>query len=273
MNNLAEDLAVEPLGSGRYRLLLSDAWNFLTPSGGVLMGAGLRALEAEVADPAYRLASATAVFCEPVREGELFFEATILRRGGAGIQGRVTVYQGTSRGPGLEVSATFVRDRAGPDVVGVEPPKVASWADSRPSLERRVPLRFFEHFEDRIALGHLWMERDWEPREGTFARWLRFLNPPMRDGFLDPCALPAVADLMPPALVQMLGPKHPRFFAPSLDLTLHFLEPGQGDKVLLFSKCRRARAGYATAEVEVWSEQGRLLAYATQVMMLRGWPQ
>jgi acyl-CoA thioesterase len=32
---------------------------------------------------------------------------------------------------------------------------------------------------------------------------------------------------------------------------------------------RRARAGYATAEAEVWSEDGKLCAYSTQTMMLR----
>ena len=40
---LLAELACAPDGPGRYRLALSDAWDFLLPSGGVLAAASIRA--------------------------------------------------------------------------------------------------------------------------------------------------------------------------------------------------------------------------------------
>ena len=61
--------------------------------------------------------------------------------------------------------------------------------------------------------------------------------------------------------------------APSLDLTIHFFERTEKEWFLISGLCRRAVAGVASAEVELFDEDGRLLAYATQMMMLKRWPR
>jgi acyl-CoA thioesterase len=78
---------------------------------------------------------------------------------------------------------------------------------------------------------------------------------------------------MPPALIQKLGPNHPPFFAPSLDLTVHFLEPTTSQWLLTSVHARWARAGYASADVEIWDDQRRLIAFATQTMLIRRAPE
>jgi acyl-CoA thioesterase len=99
---------------------------------------------------------------------------------------------------------------------------------------------------------------------------MRYLVPQaLPDGTLDPLAIPPVADTMPPAIHQGLGPRGPRYHAPSLDLTVHFLDPTASAWLLINAYARRARVGYATAEAEIWGEDGRLVAYTTQTMMLR----
>jgi acyl-CoA thioesterase len=132
---------------------------------------------------------------------------------------------------------------------------------------------FLSNFESRLALGRPWWERDWPPGPARIARWMRYLTPQaLPDGTLDPLALPPVADTMPPAIHQGLGANGPRFHAPSLDLTVHFVDPTASAWLLVNAYARRARAGYATAEAEIWGEDGRLAAYATQTMMLRKRP-
>ena len=74
---------------------------------------------------------------------------------------------------------------------------------------------------------------------------------------------------MPPALIQKLGPRHAPFHAPSLDLTVHFLEDTTSQWILTAVHARRARAGYATAAAEIWDDRGCLIALATQTMLLR----
>lgn len=78
---------------------------------------------------------------------------------------------------------------------------------------------------------------------------------------------------MPSSLARRLGPDHPRFFAPSLDLTVHFLDPGRTDWYLVDVRCPRAREGYASAHADVWDAEGRLVAFAAQTMMLHQRPK
>lgn len=279
--DLTKDTAVTRLdvAPGRYTAHLGEAWNFRTPSGGVLMTIAMRAMQEELADPALRPVSANTHFCSPVPAGPLEIRVEVLRHGGAAAQVRAQLSSLTTPGPGLEVSATFGRDREGIDVLDSEMPAVPPPATARPvQRSQHGPLAgweppFFRNFDVRLALGQPWWETDWPPGPARVARWFRYLVPPrLPDGRLDPLALPPVVDTMPNALWQKLGPDRPTFLAPSLDLTVHFLEDTQDEWLLTWVHARRARAGFASADCEVWDEQGRLIAFATQTMILRSLP-
>ena len=71
--DLAADTAVraDPAVAGRYHIDLPNSWDYLLPSGGVIMTAALRAAEAHVGDLDLRLASATTIFASPVHPGAL----------------------------------------------------------------------------------------------------------------------------------------------------------------------------------------------------------
>jgi acyl-CoA thioesterase len=73
---------------------------------------------------------------------------------------------------------------------------------------------------------------------------------------------------MPGALSNKTGPGY-SFTAPSLDLTVHFLDPSDAEWYLVDVRCPRARRGYATAHADIWDDRGRLVARTTQTMMLR----
>ena len=89
-SDLARDTAVTRLASapGWYTAELSDAWDFRTPSGGVLMTVAMRAMQAELADPGFRPVSANTHFCSPVPAGPLEIRVEVLRHGGAAAQVR-----------------------------------------------------------------------------------------------------------------------------------------------------------------------------------------
>jgi acyl-CoA thioesterase len=279
--NLAADTEVP----GRYRLTLSDHWDYLLPSGGVVMTCALRAAEAELADPRLRFGSATTVFCTPIRPTALVIDVTVLRRGGSTAQVRVALRERDARpdpedpsdnARGMELLATFVRDRRGPDVRGVAFPAVRSVADALP-VEDDAPnnpytrFRFYQQIETRIADG----ERLWTPElvEGParYARWFRYREP-QRDaeGRLDRLALPPLVDTMPTALQRAIGPSGYRFYAPSLDLTTYVVDDTDREWLLVTSTVRRARLGWAIGDAEVWDDQGKLIAYGAQAMYLHG---
>ncbi|MGE3497182.1 MAG: acyl-CoA thioesterase [Candidatus Binatia bacterium] len=275
--DLARDTAVSKLAAapGWYTAELPDAWSFHTPSGGALMSVAMRAMQEELSEPALRPLSATTVFCSPVPAGGLEVRVEVLRHGGAAAQLRAQLSSTSVPGPGLDVSATFVRARSGmADMIDARPPPVPPPAEC-PSFDELPPPpdprpRFFRNVESRLALGDVWWEKGWKPGAARTARWFRYAVPQrLPDGRLDPLAIPPLADTMPPAVVQKLGPDHPPFFAPSLDLTVHFLDDTSSEWLLVSAHSRRARAGYASADAEIWGEDGTLVAFATQTMLLR----
>jgi acyl-CoA thioesterase len=241
------------------------------------MTVALRAMESELADPALRPVSANTHFCSPVPAGPLEIRVEVLRRGNVAAQVRAALSSTTVPGPGLEVSATFGRARTGADIVDADFPPVRMPDDStriRPGdTDFRPP--FLENFDSRLALGAPWWTKSgWDPGPARMGRWFRYRIPPtLADGRVDPFALPPIADTMPPALCQRFGPDGPPFHAPSLDLTVHFLEDTTSEWLLTLVHARRARAGYATADCEIWDDRRRLVAFATQMMMLRRRPE
>lgn len=265
--DLAADTRATPLGGGRYRAVVPPTWSFLLPSGGVLATAALRAAFDELGDPALHLISTTTTFCTPIEAGPLDLEVVVLRRGNAASQVRVHARGAGATDGGLETIATFARDRAGPDVVGARPPAVPPPDQCGDSGDIRAP--FFANLDCRRAAGSPLRGPDLVAGPARYARWFRYRVPQRDRGHLDRLALPPIADTMPAALAQALGPGPYRFFAPSLDLTVQIIDDTERDWVLVATRVRRAHAGWAVGEAELWDDAGRLLAIASQAMYVR----
>ena len=220
--DLARDSAVSRIrvAPGWYTAELPPDWNFATPSGGVLMTVAMRAMAEELADPDLRPLSANTHFCSPVPAGPLEIRVEILRHGNAAAQIRAQLSSTIMPGPGLEVSATFGRTRESIDMIDVVPPDLPS-ADEAPAIGPATPSddpdlpQFMLNFDSRLARGNAWWRDGWEPGEARLSRWFRYKVPQRcRDGNFDPFALPPIADTMPPAIIQKLGPHHPPGRAP-----------------------------------------------------------
>ncbi|MCU0671418.1 MAG: thioesterase family protein [Myxococcota bacterium] len=186
--DLARDTAVRPLGDGRYRAHLPSHWDFFAPSGGVLMTIALRAMQAEA--PTFRPMAATTTFVSAVPAGELTIEVVRLREGNVATQLRATLRHVSSNDVGLEVTATFVKDREGPEVHRrALPADARTWDDAPPLFPpgSEAKLSFFRQVEGRIAIGApVFTSATFPPGEPRYARWFRYLVPqrtrdPQRD--------------------------------------------------------------------------------------------
>lgn len=276
--DLAADTAVHADGDvpGRYHLTLPDHWDYLLPSGGMVMTAALRAAEAHLADPTFRLASSTTIFASPIHPGRCVADVHVIRRGGSAAQVRV-IFRHTQEKdgePGLELIATFMRVRKGPDVVGVGFPAVKQLTDSvsvddGASNNPHTRFRFYQQIETRIADGEPFWTTDFAPGPARFARWMRY-RVPQRDsgGNFDRLALAPLIDTMPTALHRAIGPGGYRFYAPSLDLTVYAVDDTQREWLLIAVTLRRAKAGWAIADAEVWDDEGKFVGYGSQAMYL-----
>ncbi|HEY5927607.1 MAG TPA: thioesterase family protein [Kofleriaceae bacterium] len=277
--DLTVDTAVraDPDVPGRYHLTLPDHWDYLLPSGGVVMTCALRAAEALIGDPELRLASATTIFASPIHPGRCIADVHMIRRGGNTAQLRVTLrhVQEKNGEPGLELIATFSRDRKGPDVVGVPfPATVKSLTDAvsiddGASNNPHTRFRFYHQLETKLAEGEPFWQPTFAAGPARYARWFRYkIVPRDPEGRLDRLAIPPLIDTMPTALHRAIGPGPYRFYAPSLDLTVYTVDDTTREWLLVSVTLRRAKGGIAIADAEVWDDEGRFLAYGAQVMYL-----
>jgi acyl-CoA thioesterase len=90
--------------------------------------------------------------------------------------------------------------------------------------------------------------------------------PTAPDGTVDPLAWLVLCDTMPGAVGQKVGWEGEPWFGPSVDLTVHVLDTTEPGWLLTHNRARHAGDGYASVDCALWARDGRLLAYATQLM-------
>jgi acyl-CoA thioesterase len=274
VSKFSSDSAVERVGDGCYRTVLSEDWNCpVVPHGGFMAAVALRAMTAELDEPTQALRSSTTAFAAQVPAGPVAIEVKVLRRGRSMSQAIATV-RAEGETAGHTTVAVFGRSRPGfqftdvtmPDVPG--PEECPSFRDPPPegAAERRMPFPFWDLVEGRAAAGHAPWD-DYVPTSSERSAWHRFDDLPwLRDGTLDPLALVTLADTMPGAVSERMGPGREWFLPPSADLTVHILGAARSEWILTRNRARHAGDGYASLEIELWDATGALVAYGTQVM-------
>ncbi len=265
-----------------YRSTIDGDWVLRPmPQGGVTTAVALAAMAAELDRPEQHLRSMHTVFAAQVPHGDVVVDVEVLRRGRTMSQLRAEVRSPDSS-RGHLVTAAFGAERPGFDFTDITPPPDVPPPDDCRSFREPPP----EDWEAAFEPMPFWMRRvegrqalgdapwtDYVPDRAERAVWHRFDDPPTReDGTLDPFCFPILADSMPGAVGQKLGPGQPPWFAPSVDLTVHVLDDCRSPWVLAHNTARHAGGGYASAEMTLWDygpdmDDPRPVAYATQVFL------
>ena len=268
----ARQVATEPPGGadGRYRVDLDEAWNCpYVPHGGLIAAITAGAMDAELGDPSQGLRSMTAMFAAPVLPGPAEIDVTMLRRGRSSSNLSASL-RSVGKDVGLSAIAFFGARRPGLEFVDVSPPDVPPPQDCPRFRDDPSPHGNFWYMVDgRTAKGHRRGEV-WEPTTSECAFWYRFDEPPMSpDGTLDPLALVTLCDTMPMAVGERTGPVDFHWEVVSVDLTVHLLGETRSEWILGVNRARFAGDGYVSVENELWDEAGNLVAYGTEVQVVR----
>lgn len=275
---ISDALRVEPaIGArGRYRSVLSPDWNApVFPSGGVTTALALTAMERELAQPHQRLRTFSTMFVSTVEAGDLDIEVTRLRVGNRMSQLRADVRSAGGEGGGHTVVAAFGETREGFDFSYLKAPQVGPPEDypGPPTPPPGAPTfqpPFFENVETRRVKLFASYESEWSGGEAEAVRWIRYRNAPRPcGGRIDPVVLVPLADTMPSAVAQYLGPGYRFFHAPSVDLSMRFFADTDDEWFLTRMVGHWAGDGYASAEVSMWDRSRRLVAHAVQLMLVR----
>lgn len=262
---------------GRFGATISDAWMLaVVPQGGIVAALAVRAMAEVLDDPAQTPRTVTSVFAGQVATGPVEIDVQVLRRGRSMSQLTATV-RNQGAGAGLTAVAAFGAPRRGFAFTELEMPPVDGPAGQRSFRDPipegvdvellRPPMPFWDAIiEARPVLGRA----PWEPFEdgpAETATWYRIDHPPLLpDGRLDPLAMLVLCDTMPGAVGQKLGPESGPWFGPSVDLTVHLLDQTEPGWLLAHNRARHAGDGYASVDQSLWTADGRLVAYGTQLM-------
>lgn len=273
------DLSIEraPGSDDRFLGCISAEWTLaVVPQGGIVAALAVQAMAEVLGDDGQTPRTLTSVFAGQVAAGPVEIDVAVLRRGRSMSQLTATV-RNPGASAGLTAIAAFGAPRRGFSFTDLAMPEVAppegirSFRDPLPEgIEfefARPPMPFWEQIvEGRPAMGRA----PWEPFvEGPAesATWCRLDDPPvLADGKLDPLALVVLADMMPSAVGQKVGPQTDPWFGPSVDLTVHLLDTCEPGWFLTHNRARHAGDGYASVDMALWTPEGRLVAYATQLM-------
>jgi acyl-CoA thioesterase len=270
------EIRAVPGAPGRYGAHFGpDWWGPRSPQGGLVAATTLRAMGAALDNPAHRLRTSTTVFARTVPAGPVAIDVEVLRAGRSVSQVQGTVHSEAEPEVGHRTLAVFGRERTGwesLDFTELEMPAVPA-PESCPPLPdtRPAPSIYDVSFWRRLEVGNIdvryrW-ETDWTGGAAEAMRWIRYRETPRAaDGTVDTLAYLPLVDVIPGAVFQRVGPTAPPFFAPTLDLTVHFLDRTEHDWMLQVMRMRRANHGYGSGEMELWSRDGQLLAHASQTM-------
>ncbi len=280
-NPFIDGTAVRATEAGRYEGEIDPAWNLRPlPQGGIVTAIAVRAMAAELDDPSQRLRTLHTTFAAQVADGPVEVDVEVLRRGRSMSHLRAEVRnRGAARGH--LTTGIFGATREGFEFTDLRPPadvppptECGSFRDPVPPGVEWVSMRFWDELvEGRPAIGHAPWE-DYVPDRAERAAWYGFDEPPyLDDGTIDPLALIVLADTMPGAVGEKIGPRDRQWFAPSIDLTVHLLDDCRSRWVLAHNCARFAGDGYASADMALWDygDDGtappRLVAYATQLFL------
>jgi acyl-CoA thioesterase len=167
----------------------------------------------------------------------------------------------------LTVNAALGKDDLDVGGVWVEPPVVPAPAECPP---RFLPEMFrntiMDSIEVRSARGLTFEEMDGTPGDPDSAMWARV------PGHLTPSAatLAIVGDYVSGAVSQPLGR---RAMGRSLDNTLRMVQLKPTEWVLCDIRIHALVGGYGQGVAFLWSEDGDLLATASQSIAVRLWPE
>ena len=273
VGDFENDTAVEG-ADGRYRAVLSDAWELWGPAGGYVSAVALRAAGAHsrFRRPASYACNYLAVASFAPIEIEVAtiraakrseaLRVTLIQKDQAFLDATIwTIDEGMH---GIEYDASPMPEVPGPD--GLRP-----WQDDQPD---NPYWRFWSNIEERpltMWKGSWW---DREPTEPVRESWCRYRpNATFDDPFLDAARSLVLIDTLgwPAAMMTQTGP--PRFVAPTIELSVRFhrLAP---HAEWLFSRVTSPIATDALigSTAQVWAQDGKLVATGGQQMLCRPVP-
>ncbi|MCX6524590.1 MAG: thioesterase family protein [Actinobacteria bacterium] len=265
--------------AGRFSAVIPEAWRIFYAFGGATMATALRVAEAALEREDLHLVSSEAMFCQAIPVGPVAASAEIVRRGRSAAQVLVRLWALDPESPDpsgpersdLMVMCVFGLSEKSPfEFVGAIAPEVPDPQDCpqpapRPADSPFNNIPYHEQTEFRFSNSTIKWNEEFPSAEPESASWFRFKVPPLRsDGSWHPAPLALPGDILGPAVHAGAGGSVPPFLVIILQLGLQIVAEVRGEWLLQHTRSQVAGSGYASGTAEIYDQERRLVAVATQ---------
>lgn len=259
-------VALQSIGEGRYTGTVSPLyWNMVGPFGGVTASTLLKAVLEHPGLKGRPLAE-TVNFCSAITTEPFSIDVVLERDGKSTQHWRVSLVQDGKVGANATIVTGAHRDTWGHQATTVPAMPAAdtiapSSMTNRNGWPARYEMRFVSGAPSLAAEGE-------EPTAGVTKAWLR--DEPPRP--LDYLALAALADAFAPRVMLMRNARAP---AATVSLSTYFLADeaelgAQGMRpVIGLAALRAAKHGFHDQTVELWGDNGSILAVSHQMVWFK----
>ena len=258
-SELDEALTSTRVAEGVHAVTVTDDWNTPngTPNGGYVLGLVLRAVAQE--SPLHDPLTVSITYFRPPVAGEARIDVTALRIGR-----RVATFEAAltqEDKPVVHAVASFHDVEAAGDLEHLTPAPAYPAPEDCVDVMSAVPIGtvpILDRFDYRHESVPGWMEG--EPSGDTSATfWVRFKD--RRP--IDAIAAGVLVDAYPPVTSEIGHLK-----SATVQLTVHFRRRPVTEWALAHVVTRHVIDGYHDEDVELWDEQGRLIAQSRQLALL-----
>lgn len=268
---------------GRYEAFVPEAWRVMYAFGGVTMAATIRAAVVEACRDDLVPVGAESTFCKAVPCGPMALQVEMLRSGRSGAQALVRLWALDPSHPDPSgpvgndiVTAVVLGARRPTDLELPDPPAPVvpdpldcpPRVDSESSPFRVIP--YHRQTDFRMAVGEFAPGTPVPPGDPRTVSWFRFNTSPMRPyGTWEPAVMAVPGDILGAAVHSGIGSQAGFFFVISLQIGLKFVAEMRTEWMLQHTVAHSARSGYASGTSELYDQDRRLVAIATQTALLR----
>jgi len=251
------DIYVEHTGENRFETGISSDWNIVAPNGGYLMAIAGNVISS-ISDYQIPL-SMTAYYHRPASPGqaELIIDRVIKSK--RTITVKISLIQKNS----IVISYTgmFTQKDAFSGMTLVQ--KQPILPDPSVCIEIPAsPLSFFKQVRLSVPRDQLDWLQGVEGKETVFSGYFSFQdNRPM-----DALAVLLFVDATPPPILRKTGPLA---WVPTIELTVQVRNIPTGGALGFISKTRFTTNGLTETDVELWTEEGKIIALGRQLAFIK----
>lgn len=244
-----------------HKLQISKLWNVgRIPNGGYLMAYVAKSMAECLVHP--HPVSVTAYYLDKSENIQACVSHEILREGRSISTISSRLIQNQQEKVHFTAAFSDLNKSKGENFCEQGAPEICAFEDAIAVTEVAPHLRMYEQFNMRFGPACVGWNKGHYKDKAEMHAWLEFADQSKFDVF----SLLMVADVLPPVIFTRFGANG---WVPTIEMTVSIRALPQCSRLQIRGKTRYLTQGFLEEDVEIWDDQGNILALSRQLAKLR----